>query len=406
MKKGFIFICLFIIVMMNNVAAQWQQVSGLPSDARAIPNSFVINNMIYIGGGFKTGGIYLTDFWQYNPVSDTWVQKANLPQPIGGAAGFAINGKGYLVAGWVNGVNSNGVYEYDPVADTWTTKNNFGGAPRYSTCNFVLGNKGYVGLGYIPLLSDFWEYDPVADSWTQKAAFPGGVRQATVHFVLNGLAYVGTGLNNTSTYAGLNDMYTYDAATDTWTPIGSFPGPGRHSGVSFALNGKAYIGTGNTGNVAGTTYDDFWEFNPVTSTWLQVDSLPGGVRQSGAAVSANGCGFVFGGFYQTSPFTYYSDLWRYCPSEKPNLVEENSILDVLFSPNPVTKELVVNSSEFGDIKSIEIYSSLGERIFSQQQVANNQQKIAINVSRFVSGIYFITITDETGNKVTKKFVKM
>lgn len=404
MKKTHTFIILFIGMMMNNVAAQWQQRLSLPSDARAIPNYFVINDMIYVGGGFKTGGIYLTDFWQYNPLTDTWIQKANLPQPIGGAAGFEINGKGYIVAGWVNGVNSNGVYEYDPVADTWTTKNNFGGAPRYSTCSFVLGNKGYVGLGYNPLLSDLWEYDPVADTWTQKASFPGGVRQATVHFVINWLAFVGTGLNSTSTYAGLNDFYSYDAVSNTWTPIGNFPGPGRHSGVSFVINGRGYIGTGNTGNASGTTYNDFWEFNPNTSAWSQINSLPDSVRQSGAAVSVQGCGYVFGGFRQTSPFTYYNGLWRYCPDQKPNILEEHSDVDLLFSPNPAFDELRIENAKLR-IREIEIYNTVGKNVF-KSRVSNLKSQISIDVSQLLPGIYFITVRGEAGNKVVKKVVKM
>src|SRR6185436_3814974 len=289
---------LFFSITMNGYAG-WQQKTSLQSNARVIPNIFVISEKAYLGGGFAAVYVYLNDFWEYSPATDTWTQKANQPQPVGGAAAFSLNSKGYIVAGWINGVQSNGVYEYDPLTNTWAAKNNFSGAVRYGTCNFVIGTKGYVGLGYAPFQDDLWEYDALSDAWTQKANFIGGARSATVHFAINGLGYVGTGINNTSTYAGLSDFYTYDPVSNSWTQIGNFPGPARHSAISFVINNKAYIGTGNVGNGPGTTYNDFWEFDPALSSWTQVQSLPAGIRQSGGAFSVGNYGYVFDGFYQT-----------------------------------------------------------------------------------------------------------
>lgn len=81
----------------------------------------------------------------------------------------------------------------------------------------------------------------------------------------------------------------------------------------------------------------------------------------------------------------------------------NSTINI--SPNPTSKELIIKNAELR-IKEIEIYSSLGEKLFSEHPVTSNQQQLTISVADFIPGIYFITVTDHAGNKVTRKVVKM
>lgn len=367
MKNG-ILIILFTASMLAtlHVNAGWQQKTSMPSDARVIPNIFVINNLAYIGGGWKAGTIYLNDFWQYDAVNDMWTQKANMPTNVGGGAAFAHSGKGYVACGWVNGLNNGGVNEYDPTLNMWTAKNNFPGAGRYSSCIFVLNNKAYMGLGYSPLRDDLWEYDALTDSWSQKANFIGGLREGTVHFALNGVGYVGLGLNNLSTYAGTNDFYTYDANTNIWLQIGNFPGPVRHSAVSWVANNKAYITTGNTGNANGMTYNDLWEFNPNNLVpWNQLDTIPSVPRQSGGAFAIGNCGYVFGGMLQPGGQVLFNDLWQYCNTTglEENTVSQNANVTI----NTTTSQLILKHN----IKDVEkltmaIFNAEGRLIISQK----------------------------------------
>src|SRR5438045_7987523 len=92
--------------------------------------------------------LYKKDFWEYDPATDTWTQKAD----FGGVArnratGFSINGKGYIGTGW-DGSFRKDFWEYDPATNTWTLKADFGGTARYSAPGFSIGNKGYVGTGW------------------------------------------------------------------------------------------------------------------------------------------------------------------------------------------------------------------------------------------------------------------
>jgi hypothetical protein len=79
-------------------------------------------------------------------------------------------------------------------------------------------------------------------------------------------------------------------------------------------------------------------------------------------------------------------------------------------PNPTTNELRIENADLPagqaglKIKEIEIYSSLGEKIISQ--ISSLKSQISVDVSQLSPGIYFITVTDQVGNKVTRKVVKM
>src|SRR6476620_9203850 len=90
-------------------------------------STFEINNKIYIVGGWDFS-VFTTEVWEFDPATNVWTQKNNFPGP-GRRCGiaFAIGGKGYFGTG-DNGTPFsnylNDFYEYDPVLDTWTQKNN------------------------------------------------------------------------------------------------------------------------------------------------------------------------------------------------------------------------------------------------------------------------------------------
>ncbi|HKR04277.1 MAG TPA: hypothetical protein VJY62_06525 [Bacteroidia bacterium] len=376
------FLSLSLLSVCSQITyAGWQQKTPMPSDGRVVPNVFVIANNAYMAGGFKAGNVYLNEVWQYNTATDAWTQKAAMPANVAGGTAFSMNGKGYVIMGWINGANHGGVYEYDPGLNSWTTKNNFPGSPRYGSCVFLLNNKAYIGLGYSPLYDDLWQYDPANDTWSQKANFPGGVRQSTVHFALNGLGYVGCGVNNLSSYAGLNDFYTYDDVLNSWTQIGNFAGPARHSALSFVLNNKAYVTTGNTGNAPGTTFDDLWEFNPLAGVWTQLSSLPDTARQSGSSFAAGNCGYIFGGMNQSFQ-SFFSQLWQYCDGTGVEETE-NSVQANLY-PCPGNQAFVFKHSLPVADYRLDIISTEGKIIFSKKII---HPETNISLSSCAQGIY-------------------
>jgi hypothetical protein len=90
-----------------------------------------------------------------------------------------------------------------------------------------LDDKIYVGMGNKPNnFKDWWEYDIPTDTWTQKDDLPGPSRHHPFYFGIGDIAYVGFGhgnnfMGNLSIY---NDFYQFDPATDEWTQLNDFPG--------------------------------------------------------------------------------------------------------------------------------------------------------------------------------------
>jgi hypothetical protein len=95
----------------------------------------------------------------------------------------------------------------------------------------------------------------------------------------------------------------------------------------------------------------------------------------------------------------------------PTGIVENQELNISLSPNPATTEIVVESAEF-NVERIEMYNVVGERVLTHPQpplsstMANAQRGLRIDVSSLRAGIYFVAVTDDVGNKVVRKIVKM
>jgi N-acetylneuraminic acid mutarotase len=107
------------------VTDQW---ATLPIPRQPTPSSShkggvggVIGGKFYVAGG---QGHRRLDV--YDPVTNQWTAKADMPRVCGFAAGVAVAGKLYVVGG--NQLNPNGSVTscktsvYDPATDTWTTK--------------------------------------------------------------------------------------------------------------------------------------------------------------------------------------------------------------------------------------------------------------------------------------------
>jgi N-acetylneuraminic acid mutarotase len=237
----------------------WGEVAEVFSgDAHLGAVSFVIGDIAYVGTGILSGVAY-PDFWKYSSEGWEGVNEANTRWL---AVAFSIGNKGYIGTGLdENGDELKDFWEYDPSTGVWTQKADLGGPARYSSVGFSIDGKGYIGGGNDPsevYLKDFWEYDPANNEWTQKADIGGeqvSARGGATSFTLGEKGYVGLGRGEDDNF--LKDFWEYDPSADTWTRIADFPGASRMWAVAFVVNGKAYVGTGYDEN----TLSDFWELD-------------------------------------------------------------------------------------------------------------------------------------------------
>ena len=267
--------------------------------------AFSINGKGYMGTGFSYSP--QKDFWEMDPATMVWTQKADFPgDERTDAFGFAINGKGYIGGGSNNSPDDVvDFYEYDPSANKWLAKASLPYEFR-GTAAFVADGKGYIATGatrFSDPIKKFYEYDPAQDSWTEKAAFPGTPRLYATAFSVNNKGYVATGfdkyLPTTSDDINVKDVWEYDPSTDSWKERASFPGFGRVASVSFSLNGKGYICNGFLGKngayVSAAHTNEVWSFDPHTNAWKQEADFNGAPRSFAFAFTIGSTAYIGGG---------------------------------------------------------------------------------------------------------------
>jgi N-acetylneuraminic acid mutarotase len=182
----------------------------VPRDALA---ASTVNGKIYtIGGGERSGPFSVVE--EYDPATDTWTKKADMPTARAFLSTGVVNGKIYAIGGSrFNAPAYTAVEEYDPVTDTWTKKADMPARRTWSSTS-VVDEKIYTfgggsRQGGEPLSSLFL-YDPVMDTWEVKDDMPvkmGGVGTS----VIDGRIYVIGGTSVPYPYnLHLSTVWEYD----------------------------------------------------------------------------------------------------------------------------------------------------------------------------------------------------
>lgn len=230
----------------------------------------------------------------------TTTKFAPLPNPAEEYWSAAANGKFYLFGG--TAVNTGGrsilpgrVLEYDPATDKWTSKKQM---PRpadhmnvaeYRGKIYVFGGAstekpGDAGNNF--QLNDSWEYDPAADSWKALAAMPTR-RNAAAAVEAGGKIYViggnqlpegapNSGPASNLIVVGTNEAY--DPATNKWESRSAMPTPRNHPAIG-AVGGKIYviggrIGAPNVANFSAEATNVVEEYDPATDRWRVMSKMP------------------------------------------------------------------------------------------------------------------------------------
>jgi N-acetylneuraminic acid mutarotase len=254
----------------NPAVGEWTQIApfSFSGTASNILNTaaFVIAGKGYAGIG-RTYNTTVNELAAYDPLINSWSSSNVAAYPgdvVHGAVSFSIGEHGYVVTGYgSSGKRSQQLWLYEPGTDSWQQKGDLPAEGRAESVGFAADNRAYImgGITASACLSDLWMYSAVADSWERKADFPGKARRSAVAFMIQGMAYVVGGMDFDGNL--LNDVWKYDTLSDAWIKIGDFPGTARANAVAFVIDGKAYIGTGAAKDGYDVKYlKDFWEFDP------------------------------------------------------------------------------------------------------------------------------------------------
>jgi N-acetylneuraminic acid mutarotase len=102
------------------VTEEWiSDLSEMPT-ARWEPECVLIDSLIYVLAGMANSNSGHTAVMEaYNPETDTWTEKASLPEKRIAGNVAAVNGKIYFFGGNPGGPPQKNVWEYDPAIDQW-----------------------------------------------------------------------------------------------------------------------------------------------------------------------------------------------------------------------------------------------------------------------------------------------
>ncbi|MEI7981296.1 MAG: kelch repeat-containing protein [Bacteroidota bacterium] len=386
-----------MLIAPLSLAAQgvWTQKANYLGARRFDFFGYALNNKGYMGTG-TYGGInsFLGDWQEFDPVLNTWTQKAPLPMPFKGGAGFAAGNFGYAATGANDAMFIADTYEYNAIGNNWSTKAPFVMVRLYST-GIGAGNSGYIIGGYdvtaLPM-NDCWEFNQAANTWTQRASLPASAaRYYATGFSVNGKVYIfgGTDGNNF-----LHDLWEYNPASNTWTQKASLPGVGRQQAHAFILNNNAYIVGGFP--IAGGTLKEVWKYNPVTNQWSQLADFPGATGPAGGVSFAiNGLGYVVCG-------NGTAECWEFNP-QVTGVQDPGTIVKVTMFPNPATKTITVNIPVGTSRINASIYSVSGRMV--QNDIEPGESGATIDITGLQPGFYILKVKTDSGTVLSGSFIK-
>lgn len=289
----------------------WTEVAPLP-DGFVTNHSygFALDGKGYLVAGESTDG-YSDKMYEYDPATDAWTAMADFPGP---ARGYTIgddwDGQAWMGFGLGNSGYLNDLWVYDPATGEWTEKASCPCTARTHPAFIAEAGKVYVGLGGSANgdLGDWWEYDIATDTWSQKPDFPGSDRHHPYQFGIDGDIYVGFGHNGPNIY---NEMYRYEPATEQWTEVASLPAEGRVAGTQFSHAGKGYALSGDGDDHSSMDEGEFWQYDPSADAWYQWPSHPGMSRWAPASFVLNDEVYLVNGMsYDPGEFDYMASNWK------------------------------------------------------------------------------------------------
>ena len=307
----------FIALLINSKASladPWKRLRDMQAQPRNDFRATLMNGKVYVTGGWPT----VTSFQVYDPITDTWTRKADLPG-IGreGHGACAVDGILYMIGGFSRKI-LNTVEAYDPATDTWTRKANMtiprGGSGFGVVDGIIYAFGGRVQIDNANVNTNITEaYDPVTDTWTRKAGMINARRNAVMS-VIDGRIYVASGQSPEVS------LEMYEPATDTWTPLvggetGRLIGANRGSSGAVLLDEKS--GHENIYIMGGwPNQNQIWVYNPVSNILERSDiemSVPRGF--AGHFVFNNEM-YIMGG-WSSSTGGNQTDVWVYNPYAAP-----------------------------------------------------------------------------------------
>ncbi|HEY6162624.1 MAG TPA: kelch repeat-containing protein [Bacteroidia bacterium] len=353
----------------------WTQKCSMPGLGRHLACSMVIGGRAYIGGGWDGVNTY-NDFWEYDPGTNSWTQKANTPALMWNVPCFGIDTAGYFCY-------PGNTWMFCPNGNTWTNVNPAAPPSTYlEECKWVINGKGYVRNQ-----TNIFEFNPQNFQWTNVYTLPSSNFAPDIGFAIGNKAYM---MDNS-----YQKFWEYDPTAVTLTQKAVCP-LNNTMGIGFGLNGKGYCGLGFTITQVGSI-KDMAEYDPATDSWRRIDDLEGQDRRKATSFVIGNRGYITCG----SCGINLNDLWEFDNSKVTDVNEQEKNTEVNVFPNPSVDGKFYFSTNTNNISSIVLFDAQGKKVLAQKFGSN----CSIDLSDAGDGIYFAELLDRSGEiKGRKKLI--
>jgi N-acetylneuraminic acid mutarotase len=380
----------------NSFGQSWNKLQDFPGVARDDGSTFTIGNKVYGGTGLQVGWTCANDFYVFDLTTETWGVIAPLPLIASRqyAVGFSILGKGYVFGG-VNDSGSllNDLWEYNPTTDTWLQKLAMPSIGRSGSVAFVINDVVYIVGGKTSTnnaIPETWMYNPITNSWTQLANLPINGIWRGVSFTNNSKGFVGLGKNNLDHYHKL--FYEYAPTTNTWSQV-----------LGYSHSGRAYTGYAQIGNF-GYLFGGADSLGFIDNSFEKIDlsNFSTFLLNSFTSIPRKGCMAFVGNssFYITtgvSTAARFNETWKASNVVSINDFEKDETVSVF--PNPASNNFTITLKNT-KLKSVKMYNFLGQEVLF---VESNYSEMNISTS-FEVGVYSLYICTENNKILIRKLI--
>ena len=209
----------------------WQRVADMPTPRHGA-KAAVVNGTIFIFGGWngKDGDFanrkYPVSVEAYNPQTDTWIQKKEMPVSRVEFDIGVVDGKIYIIGGAIRreggGERIGRVDVYNPTTDTWVEGREMP-TPRSSLGVGVVGNRIYAigGRGWPPVrigphLMVIEEYDSRSHQWRKRGDMLDTRDSFATVVVRDSIYLIGGAILAGFPHEYLASVNVYDPQKDAW----------------------------------------------------------------------------------------------------------------------------------------------------------------------------------------------
>jgi len=232
----------------------WQRVADMPTPRHGAKTG-VVNGIIFVFGGWHGEADhalreYPVSVEAYNPQTDTWIQKKDMPISRIEFDIGVVDGKIYIIGGAMRsgGERIGRVDVYNPATDTWvkgrempTRRDNLG-VGVVGNSIYAIGGRGWPQVRLGPHLTVIEEYDSRSRQWRKmgdmldtRDSFATVVVKDSI-YLIGGVIWKGAGFPPEY----LASVNVYDPQKDIWSDILAMPIPLLSQGAA-AVNGRIYV---------------------------------------------------------------------------------------------------------------------------------------------------------------------